>query len=242
MFNFFKHKKNEQLTSFSFLRQDIHSHILPGIDDGSPDIETSLKLIRGLYAAGFRKSIATPHIIGDMFRNNRQTITSALDQLKAACKEEQIDIELGAAAEYMMDDYFLQLLRSGEKLMTIRDNVILTELPYALAPQNLEELSFEILTAGYKPIMAHPERYHYYHNDQKQYEMLKDTGFLLQVNLLSLTGYYGKPVTKAANFIFQQQLADHVGTDMHHEKHLTALTENLELIEKVIGSQEYNNF
>src|ERR1700744_416487 len=107
MFSFFSKKKEEQESNGTlFITTDIHSHILPGIDDGSPDIETSLRLVKGIYNLGIRKSIATPHVISDMFRNTPETINTALVKLKEACEEAKIDIELSAAAEYMLDDYF----------------------------------------------------------------------------------------------------------------------------------------
>jgi hypothetical protein len=224
MFNFFKKKKvltGEDL-KFSF-NTDIHSHILPGIDDGSPDLATSLRLVKGLYDMGIRKTIATPHVIADLYRNTPETINAALDILKPALIDEGIDIELAAAAEYMMDDYFLKLMRSKQPMLTIKDNLILTEQSYATPTSNINEICFELITAGYRPILAHPERYFYYHSDLDNYQHLKDMGFLFQVNLLSLTGYYGKPVAKVAKFLFEENMVDYVGTDLHHERHLAML-------------------
>ena len=225
MFNFFKKKRNTGEGAIRHLpvSVDIHSHILPGIDDGSPDIETSLLLVKGIHELGIKKTVATPHIIADLYRNTPETINEALDKLKAAVKKEAIDIEITAAAEYMLDDYFVKQLRSGEPLLTIHKNIILTEQSFATPTDNLHHIAFEIIAAGYRPIIAHPERYHFYHQNFDAYIHLRDMGFLLQVNLLSLTGYYGKPVTKAAKYLLANGLADLVGTDMHHERHLQAL-------------------
>ena len=165
MLNFFKKNiKNEEALPFPFTI-DIHSHILPGIDDGSPDIKTSLSLIKGLYDLGIRKAIATPHIIGDLYRNTPFIINNALATVKDATKKAGIKMELHAAAEYMLDDYFLELLRSKSALLTLHKNIILTEISYSTAPDNLEMIFAEILNEGYQPIMAHPERYHYYHSN-----------------------------------------------------------------------------
>ncbi|MEI9958602.1 MAG: CpsB/CapC family capsule biosynthesis tyrosine phosphatase [Ferruginibacter sp.] len=101
MFSFLKKRRIENVPETLPFATDIHSHILPGIDDGSPDIETSLQLIQGLYDLGIRKTIATPHIIGDLYRNTPQTIAAALAITKEACKNAGIDIEISAAAEYM---------------------------------------------------------------------------------------------------------------------------------------------
>jgi tyrosine-protein phosphatase YwqE len=217
---------------------------LPGIDDGSPDINTSLQLVKGLYDLGYRKLVATPHVIGDFYRNTPEIINTELAKLKIACKENEIDIELSAAAEYMLDDYFLDLLKQKDQILPVYKNIILTELPYTVLLMNVNEIVFEIVSAGYKPILAHPERYFYYHRNFDEYSSLKESGFSLQVNLLSLTGYYGPQVAKAARFIFDNDLADFVGTDMHHERHLVALSkkETNSMLNRYLGNKVYNNF
>ena len=245
MLNLFSKKKPVPVyPGFSWLSQDIHSHILPGIDDGSPDIATSLELLRSLHQAGIKKFICTPHVIGDMYRNTPETINNALATLKYAISQSGMDIEISAAAEYMLDDHFMELIRKKEPLLTLTKNYILTELSYSTSPNNLEQMSFEINTNNYQPLMAHPERYPYYHKNYAAYARLKELGFLLQVNLLSLTGYYGKTVAKAAKYILDNNLADFVGTDLHHSNHLSVLTDvkSIELFEKYLGNKVYNQF
>jgi tyrosine-protein phosphatase YwqE len=245
MLNFFNKKKIDPVyPGFSWLAQDIHSHILPGIDDGSPDVDTSLLLLRSLSDAGITKFICTPHVIGDMYRNTPETINNALDKLKKACRQSGMQTEISAAAEYMLDDYFMELLRKKEPLLTLKKNYILTELSYSASPDNIEQISFEILTNNYQPLMAHPERYFYYHKNYEAYTRLKELGFLLQVNLLSLAGYYGKHVAKAAKFILENNLADFVGTDLHHVNHLKVLTDakSVASFEKYLGDKIYNEF
>jgi len=243
MFNFFK-KKSPAAPSPIYLpfQTDIHSHILPGIDDGSPDISTSLTLVKGIYDLGIRKTVATPHIIADIYRNTPETINTALQQLRTACITEGIDIEISAAAEYMLDDYFIKILHEEAPLLCIHKNIILTEQSYASSSNNLNEIAFAIMSRGYRPIMAHPERYFYYHNNYESYGHLKDMGFYLQVNALSLTGYYGKSVAKAAKYILDNDMADFVGTDMHHERHLALLRkeETLELFRKHLERRPFN--
>jgi tyrosine-protein phosphatase YwqE len=243
MFNFFRRRNTAAITPELFpFQTDIHSHILPGIDDGSPDIETSLELVRGIYDLGIRKTVATPHIIADIYRNTPETINAALTSLRAAVVKAEIPIEVNAAAEYMLDDYFLKLLQEEAPLMTIHKNIILTEQSYASSTGRLNEIAFAIMTRGYRPIMAHPERYMYYHGNYENYSHLKDIGFYLQVNILSLTGYYGKSTAKAAKYILDNNLADFVGTDMHHVRHLSILQkkENLELFKKYLDKRMYN--
>jgi tyrosine-protein phosphatase YwqE len=246
MFNFFKKKSSPSSPAPTALpiSTDIHSHILPGIDDGSPDVDSSIQLVKGIYNLGIRKTVATPHVIADMFRNTPATIHAALGTLQQAVAKEGIDIEITAAAEYMLDDYFLKLLRSQTKLLTIHNNIVLTEQSYATPTSNLNEIAFELITAGYRPIMAHPERYAFYQGKFDEFQRLKDMGFLLQVNLLSLTGYYGKAVTKAAKYIFDNELADLVGTDLHHERHLAMLQHphSLQLFHDQLSYRKFNDF
>jgi len=243
MFNFFKRNTSPAHSNLTNIYQDIHSHILPGIDDGSPDIETSLALIKGLNSLGIHKAIATPHIIGDMYRNTPESINNALQKVRMACAEAEINMELSAAAEYMLDDHFMRLLRGKQPLLTMGKNLLLTELSYVTPPDNLEEMSFEMITAGYQPIMAHPERYFFYHKNYESFFRLKELGFLIQINLLSLTGHYGVQAARAAKFIFEKNLADLVGTDMHHTRHLNLLSkkENLSMFTKYLGDKIYNN-
>ncbi len=223
MFSIFKKKIPLTTSDYFPFVTDMHSHILPGIDDGSPDLNTSVKLVEELIKLGVTQSIATPHIIGDMYRNNTATIHSALDLLKTELELKQIDFKIKAAAEYMLDAYFLDLLTSKVDLLTLKDNLVLTEFSYAEKPYKMDQLAFSIITEGYQPILAHPERYAYFHNDFKQYDYLNELGFLLQVNLLSLTGYYGKPVVKAAEYLFKNNLVSFAGTDLHHSRHMDAL-------------------
>ncbi len=224
MFSIFK-KKKENLYESDFVpfTTDIHSHILPGIDDGSPDVATSLQLIAGLQKLGITQSIATPHIIGDMYRNTPATVNNALHTLRQALAENNISFSVNAAAEYMLDDYFFEQLYSKQKLLTLQGNIILTEFSYASNPSNIEQMAFNILTEGYTPVLAHPERYGYFHNNLKMYHRLKDIGFLLQLNMLSLTGYYGKAVQKVAYFLLQNDLISFTGTDLHHARHMEGL-------------------
>ncbi len=242
MFSIFKKKNPSFLSSYFPITTDIHSHILPGLDDGSPDIETSLALIDGLIKLGVKSSIATPHIIGDLYRNDSTTITTALNKLKAALTEKQIDFKVHAAAEYMLDSYFIDLLSQKTPLLSLKDNLVLTEFSYADRPQHVEQMIFSIITEGYQPILAHPERYAYYHNEYKQYEHLKDLGFQLQVNLLSLTGYYGKPVAKAAAYIIKKGLATYTATDLHHHRHMQALQHptNQQIFAEVFEGKKMN--
>lgn len=243
MFSFFSKKNTLQSPGYFTFNTDVHSHILPGIDDGSPDLKTSLQLIQGLYALGIRKCIATPHIIGDLYRNNPEIIGSALQKVITGCQETGIEMEITAAAEYMLDDYFIELLQQKKSLLCLHKNIILTELPFSIKPDNIEDIVFKMLTEGYKPVLAHPERYSYFHRNYNFYNRLKELGFILQVNLLSLTGYYGDAVKKAALYLIKNDLVSLVGTDLHHHKHLAALanTGNQHIFDSYLGNRNWND-
>ena len=226
MFSFFKNKKSAEISGNYFpFKTDMHSHILPGIDDGSPDVATSIKLIKGLMEMGVTRSIATPHIIGDLYRNDHTTINAALKILQDELKKQKINFKVSAAAEYMLDSYFYEILNGKEKLLTLTDNIILTEFSYASMPEDPGKMSFAIIMEGYVPILAHPERYPYYYDNYKMFHHLDELGYKLQVNLLSLTGYYGKEAFKVASYLLKNDLVSYVGTDMHHERHLGMLSD-----------------
>ena len=137
----------------------------------------------------------------------------------------------------------MELLYSKTPLLTLKNNLLLTEFSYADKPYNVERLLFNIITEGYQPILAHPERYGYYHNDFKQYNFLNELGFLLQVNLLSFTGYYGKPAARAAAYLIKNNLASFVGTDLHHTRHLSALSDNRnrKLFTDILNNRRFND-
>jgi len=244
MFSFFKREKETNHKGYFPISVDMHSHILPGIDDGSPNLDTSIQLVKELIDLGITKSIATPHIISDLYRNTPNTINNALELLQQELKSQEIKFEISAAAEYMIDTFFLELIQKKEKLLTIKDNLILTEFSYASTPQEPGKISFEIITAGYKPILAHPERYPFYYGNYKMYNHLSDLGFLLQVNLLSLTGYYGKEALKAAHYMLENNLVAYLGTDLHHERHMSVLKDDRSIKEfhKYLSHRNWNDF
>jgi tyrosine-protein phosphatase YwqE len=216
-------KKGGDRFDFSVIKTDMHSHILPGIDDGSDDIETSLELIRGLKELGYQKLIATPHIMWDMYRNTPEIIQQKLQEVQNAVKQAGIEIEIGAAAEYFLDEHVEDLLRKKEPLLTISENRVLTEFSMAFPSMNIKEILFEMQMQGYQPIIAHPERYIYLQRNKEFYDELRDIGCLFQLNILSLAGGYGKSVTELAQYLLKNNFYSLVGTDLHHAGHLEGL-------------------
>lgn len=220
---FFGRKKKELLPDLSWIGTDMHSHLLPGIDDGSPNLETSIIMIQGLQALGYKKLITTPHVLWELYANTPEKINAALMPLRRAVQEAGIEIELHAAAEYYIDEYFESLLRDKSPLLTLSGNKVLVEFSMVTAPLDLQRVLFEMQIQSYQPVIAHPERYTYLLNRKELFDELKDTGCLFQANLLSFTGYYGKPVLELAEYLTKKGYYDLVGTDLHHERHLSNL-------------------
>lgn len=203
---------------WSFLGTDMHSHLVPGVDDGAQTVEDSIMLIEKLRAMGFKSLVTTPHIKYDHYPNSTATIQTGLKELRLALAERNIDMPIQAAAEYYIDNHFMDLLEAKE-LMTVTDNQVLVEISFMVEPMRFHDILFQIQMAGYRPILAHPERYGFYHGKPDTYRELKNRGCLLQLNVLALTGYYGKPVKLAAERNLKEGLYSYCGTDMHHIKH-----------------------
>lgn len=241
MLNLFKKTPPPALPDFSALGTDLHSHLLPGIDDGSPDLETSLALIQELKGLGFSRIFTTPHVMSDFYPNTRTVILRKKDEVQEALEASGIDIEFGAAAEYYLDPNFAGMLK-GEHLLTLPGNRVLVEMSFYQAYRDLHRIIFDLQMKGYRPILAHPERYPYYRSAE-DYENLKAMGCALQINLLSLTGYYGKPVQSAAKTILGLGLADFLATDLHHVRHAANLRQALshELVVDVLQANTFQN-
>lgn len=224
MFRLFsKPGSGKEKFDFSSLKADMHSHLLPGIDDGSKDLEESLSLIRGMKELGYGKLITTPHIFWDMYRNTSDIIRQKLDLVREAVQKEQIGVEIHAAAEYFLDEHLLELMQKKEPLLTVSGNMVLTEFSMAFASMNIKDILFEMQMQGYQPIIAHPERYVYLQTQKDFFVELKDAGCLFQLNLLSLTGGYGRAVNELANYLLKNDFYDLAGTDLHHAGHLESL-------------------
>lgn len=217
-------KKEPKLPPINFadFGTDIHSHLIPAIDDGSADMEASITMIKKFKELGFKKIITTPHTMCDYYKNTPETILGGLEEVRKELKAQHIDIEINAASEYNLDDGLSKLIDDKQILM-IGDNYVLFELPFMSEPPNFQEIVFKFQTNGYKPILAHPERYSYWYDDFEKYEELKAKGILLQLNLLSLTGHYSPQTKKVAEKMVEANLIDAVGTDCHRIEHLHIL-------------------
>ena len=224
MFSIFKKRTflSEALEDFV----DIHNHILPGIDDGASTVEDSILLIKKFQDLGVTEFIATPHVMNDYYPNSPETVNTALEKLKKSLAVEGLDhIKLKGAAEYMMDQAFIELVER-ERLLCLKENIVLVEMSYFQAPININEILFQLQTRQYRPLLAHPERYAYLHSkDLQKYEDLKRRGCSFQLNILSILGHYGSHIQEAALSLLDHDLIDFIGTDTHQLRHLEKLQE-----------------
>jgi len=203
---------------------DIHSHLIPGIDDGSKNMEQSIEMIERFIDLGYTKLITTPHIMSHRFPNTRAILEEGLEALKKELQTRDLDIEIEIASEYYLDETVMELVEKRD-IMTFGKSYMLFEMSYVQPLHHLEEMIFEIKVAGYTPVLAHPERYLYMHKDFSKYERLKEKGVLFQVNIPSLGGYYSKSVQKIAKKIADAGMIDFVGSDAHKMAQLKALAE-----------------
>lgn len=249
MFSIFK-KKPRPAASLEGIGCDIHSHLIPGIDDGSPDLETSIRLIRGLMDLGYRKLITTPHVNSDRFRNTPEIILGGRDRVIGELRQQGLELEFGAAAEYLIDDGFTDKLAAGPAVsppqpdsrsspvgfspapdsrphlpvfLPLKDNLLLVELSFVVPAINLKQVLFDLQLKGYQPVLAHPERYLYFAGNKGWYDQLRESGCLFQLNLLSFSGHYGREVRALAEYLVKKKYVDFLGTDLHHPGHLHLL-------------------
>lgn len=223
----FRSKSNRIAYDLSDLKIDVHSHLLPGIDDGSQSIEETIGMLLKFVDLGYQKVITTPHIMQDHYPNTSKIIKKGLEEVREEIVKSNIPISIDAAAEYYFDEFLFTKIKEGD-ILTFGDNFVLFELSFVSKPHNLDQLIFDFKTNNYTPVLAHYERYPYLYNRGMGYvEQLKEKGLKIQVNLNSLTGHYGKPVQKQAELLIDSKLVDLVGTDCHRIEHLEILQSNL---------------
>jgi protein-tyrosine phosphatase len=221
---------------------DIHSHLLPGIDDGSTSIENTLILLEGLKNQGFKQFMGTSHIFAGVWNNTKEIIENTALKTNELIKDNGFFIK--PAAEYMMDTQLVELLKNEIPLLTLKNNYVLVEMSYINPPIQLFEILFDLQIKGYQPVLAHPERYNFYHGNIDAYKKLKNSGCKFQLNMLSTVGYYGPAVAKCAQELLKNNLMDFIGSDVHHTKHLAAFeqkieTKEIDSIKKIIENNHF---
>lgn len=229
LFDFFGKKRDADAKLF--YNTEVHCHILPGIDDGAQSVEKSVQLVKEMKSWGIDRVITTSHVTESTFENTPESIAAAYATLKEALDKENIDMEIVTSAEYRMDDFFLSQLKDN-KITPFPGNYLLIENSFFQPYWEIKELIFDLQLKGYTPILAHPERYMYYHKTPNIFKELHDQGCLFQVNLLSLSGYYFPQVKNMAWKLLEQGMVDFIGSDLHHNDHATH-------IGNYIGTKEY---
>jgi protein-tyrosine phosphatase len=227
--NIFRRKEDisyPPISDFSSFAVDMHSHLIPGIDDGSKTMDESIALIKKYIDLGYKKLITTPHIMSDSYRNTPDIIMGGLDKLRAAVKAEGLTIDLDAAAEYYFDEDFTKFIKE-KRLLPISGKYVLFEVSYINSPDNISQVIFDIQIAGFIPVLAHPERYPFWYHKFEEYHKFKEAGVLLQLNTNSLTGYYGPEAKKLGERLVNERMIDFIGSDMHGERHMLALERSL---------------
>ena len=198
---------------------DFHSHLLPGLDDGVKDYDDAIAVIKYFDALGFSNMITTPHISLDYYNNDPDEINVKLGILRERADSEGLQIKLYAAAEYMVDDGFRKHLDAG-RLLTLGNGYLLLELSSFMPHPDFSAILFDLQSAGYRVILAHPERYLYWHGNMGMYQSLCDREVFFQVNMLSLSGLYGKAIRTTAERLIDARLISFVGSDVHHSGQL----------------------
>lgn len=219
MWNFFK----QQEKALPIYKTDIHSHLLPGLDDGVKSFEEAEKVIQVLLESGFTKAITTPHIMADHYRNTATGIKSKAEELNTYLKQKNIPLIIEAAAEYFFDETLMEQLSSNSELLTFGNKYLLFETNTFAEPMMLNDFIFQLNVKSIKPVLAHPERYQYLQNNFNRIEDLQARGVLFQVNALSLTGYYSGPIQKIANQLVDRRLVHFLGSDCHSLHHAQLL-------------------
>jgi protein-tyrosine phosphatase len=215
-------KKITTPIDFSQIAVDMHSHLIPGIDDGSKSMNDTLVMLEKFEKLGYKKIITTPHIYSDYYKNTQEIILKGLKDVQKAARNHGLSIEIEAAAEYYCDEHFLELIERKE-LLTIGGKYVLMEFPFLSEMTNWKQFVFAVSSTGYTPIIAHFERYFYWHKDQSIIQEMKELGAKIQLNINSLTGHYGSEVKQQAELLIRKELVDFVSSDCHRIQHLSLM-------------------
>lgn len=236
--DFIFHRKREMLPLP--YKRELHCHLIPGVDDGAPEMQYSLQFLRAMSEMGLERVVFTPHHTDPNFLNTPEKIAPIFRDLKEAIAFENIPIECeDFSFEYRLDESFLHMMEHGKwgspdcELRPLKDRYILVENSFNQPLFNLDDVIQKLIDLGWYVVMAHPERFHYYsRRGLRPYENLVNAGVELQCNLLSFAGYYGESTQKMAYRLLDEGMISFLGSDLHNMHHI-------QLIRKFLASKEY---
>lgn len=242
LFSIFRREKNFT-ENYAGLVVDMHSHLIPGIDDGVGTLDEAVHLAEMMAGLSFQKLITTPHIMLDGYKNTPEIIKGGLEQVQNALDKKGLSIPIEAAAEYFFDEGFERLINKGE-LLTFGNNYVLFEISFINRPAGLEQLVFQLQAKGYKPVLAHPERYPYlFTPGLDEYQKLKESGLFFQINIPSIAGAYSPGSRNAAQKLIDSGMVDFIASDLHNAHQLLHLHNALkeEHLSKAINNFSLRN-
>ena len=224
MFGLFKKKDSSAFENFPFadVAVDMHSHLIPSVDDGSQSMEETIILLKEFEALGYKKIITTPHVMEGVYPNTPEILKAGEAKVRHAIAEHGLNLSFAVAAEHMLDDGFDALVKD-KRVMPLKENWVLVECSFAAPPMDIEQKLFNLEIKGYQPVLAHPERYTYWFKNRTMFDTLKERGVLFQLNLASLTGYYGTQAVELANYFIKKNYINLVGSDCHGMRHIEAM-------------------
>ena len=208
---------------------DLHSHLLPGVDDGFPDFEKTMEGLGLLKSIGINKVKMTPHFMRENKENKRTTIEAKYQEFLAQAGD-SLPVELSLGGEYMLDSCFLDRFEEGFLTLDAEQTLVLCETSYMMADPMLKDMLYQVMLKGYQPVMAHPERYNY--ASMSLYKRWKEKDYLLQLNLFSLAGAYGDVAKAKALKLLQEGMYDFVGTDLHRVNGAKKMIDSIRLTKK----------
>ena len=220
---------------------DIHSHILPNIDDGAKNTEMSLEMAQSYIENGYTEVIATPHWIEYGGTPKRERVIEVLSSFKKRLEVEGIDLKIHLGNEFFITPNLLQYIEEKEGATLNNSDYVLVELPMREYPQYVESVLFDLQLKGYRPIIAHPERYSFYREDPNRLGKLISKGIYAQMNFPSIAGQYGKEVQKSAEIFLKHNLIHLAGTDSHSNRRRSPkVKEAVKLVKGIVGEDEFH--
>jgi protein-tyrosine phosphatase len=221
---------------------DLHCHILPGIDDGARDLSVSLAMGRMMVAQGVTVVACTPHILPGLYPNNGPAIRQAIQDLQLTLENEGIPLQLVTGADVHMTPDFVAGIRSGQLLSIADSRYILVEPPHHTAPPQLEDFFFNLVVAGYVPILTHPERLSWVPSKYEVIKRLVGAGVWIQITAGSFTGAFGRNALYWSERMLDEGCVHILASDAHDvERRPPNLAAGYETVAKRVGAEEAQN-